>query len=419
MGVVVCPNINDYWEGVTRQPIMDAMGLQRFMQIKRYLRVSSPSPLQNPHWTAKLEPVASVLASRFRALYVPSTNLAIDEMMVQFSGRGAHTLKMPNKPIGEGYKIFALCDHGYTYTFEFYSRIDGARPTTIATSAATSDQPTSAATSNQPIKLTPTSQTCLRLAKVLPYMTYRFNIYFDNYFSNVALFAILRELGISACGTARSSTIPEPLRIDNNTARKVLPWDHTSAVIESGVLCGLWQDNNTVFVMSTIHDLNTRTLVHRRRPRETSTNAASARKIFASDVRKLLLIPSLIDDYNQYMGGVDIADQLRSYYTTHLRGRRNWLPLFYWLLDTTPVNSYIFYRFFEPSITHKAFQLRVCTMLIQEGTQERIRNCSQLHVHYLQPIDQSNRSRRGCKTCKARTMYKCFKCDNSFCFLCI
>jgi len=39
---------------------------------------------------------------------------------------------MPNKPIGEGCKIFALCDHGYTYSFEFYSRINGVQATTIA-----------------------------------------------------------------------------------------------------------------------------------------------------------------------------------------------------------------------------------------------------------------------------------------------
>jgi len=44
-------------------------------------------------------------------------------MMVAFTGRSQHTLKMPNKPIDEGYKIYAICDHGYTYGFEFYSLI--------------------------------------------------------------------------------------------------------------------------------------------------------------------------------------------------------------------------------------------------------------------------------------------------------
>jgi len=39
-------------------------------------------------------------------------------------------------------------------------------------------------------------------------------------------------------------------------------------------------------------------------------------------------------------------------------------------------------------------------------------NCSQLHVHFLQPINSSKWSRRRCKVCKAWTLYECFKCGN-------
>jgi hypothetical protein len=42
-------------------------------------------------------------------------NVSFDEMMVPFSGRSKHTLKMKNKPILEGFKIWALCDHGYLW----------------------------------------------------------------------------------------------------------------------------------------------------------------------------------------------------------------------------------------------------------------------------------------------------------------
>jgi len=41
------------------------------------------------------------------------------------------------------------------------------------------------------------------------------------------------------------------------------------------------------------------------------------------------------------MGGVDIADQRRSYYYTQLRTCRNWFPLFFWLLDTAVINCYL------------------------------------------------------------------------------
>ncbi|RPB18258.1 hypothetical protein L211DRAFT_831819 [Terfezia boudieri ATCC MYA-4762] len=44
------------------------------------------------------------------------------------------------------------------------------------------------------------------------------------------------------------------------------------------------------------------------------------------------------------MGGVDIADQLRSYYKTQRTERRNWLPLFYWLLNLSIINSFIMYQ---------------------------------------------------------------------------
>ena len=52
----------------------------------------------------------------------------------------------------------------------------------------------------------------------------------------------------------------------------------------------------------------------------------------------------MIDDYNLNMNGVDISDHLRSMYKTQLGVHRNWLCLFFWLLDTTIINSYLLSR---------------------------------------------------------------------------
>ena len=38
----------------------------------------------------------------------PNLGLAIDEMMIRFLGRSAETHRMKNKPIDQGYKIYAL-----------------------------------------------------------------------------------------------------------------------------------------------------------------------------------------------------------------------------------------------------------------------------------------------------------------------
>ena len=45
--------------------------------------------------------------------------------MIRCFGRTKHTVKMPNKPIQQGYKIFALAEHGYIWTFTWSSRLWG------------------------------------------------------------------------------------------------------------------------------------------------------------------------------------------------------------------------------------------------------------------------------------------------------
>ncbi|GBC08629.1 hypothetical protein RclHR1_08270006 [Rhizophagus clarus] len=73
-------------------------------------------------------------------------------------------------------------------------------------------------------------------------------------------------------------------------------------------------DNGPVTMLSTIHQINNENenQIERiqRQPRKTSTNAAKVRAIFGTLSKKTLPIPVIIDDYNYFMGGVDIADQL-------------------------------------------------------------------------------------------------------------
>lgn len=70
----------------------------------------------------KFEPLASHIHNTSK-LYIPASNVSIDEMISWFSGRSAHTFRIKNKPTPEGYKILSLCKSGYTYTFMFMSRI--------------------------------------------------------------------------------------------------------------------------------------------------------------------------------------------------------------------------------------------------------------------------------------------------------
>ena len=111
---------------------MKYMSLNRFQQVKRYFHIAAlvamycsttrctiskkKTPIaalpkereEEPLWWMKVEPLASSVHSKCQQLMVPSTQVAIDEMMVLFCGRSHHTVKMPNKPISQGIR-FMIC----------------------------------------------------------------------------------------------------------------------------------------------------------------------------------------------------------------------------------------------------------------------------------------------------------------------
>ncbi|KAG9072049.1 hypothetical protein KI688_006271 [Linnemannia hyalina] len=91
-------------------------------------------------------------------------------------------------------------------------------------------------------------------------------------------------------------------------------------------------------------------------PSRESANAKSVRDAYKGHSRALLPIPKIVDDYNHHMNGLDIADQLRSYYSTQLRTYRAWAPIFFWLLDTTIINAYLINKLFGSFMHHRGFR---------------------------------------------------------------
>lgn len=101
-----------------------------------------------------------------------------------------------------------------------------------------------------------------------------------------------------------------------------------------------WKDQNFVLLMTTVHTGHETIKRNRRRSPKTATNARTSRAIFGEEAVKELSIPEFIDLYNHFMNGVDIADQIRSYYSTQRVHLENWKPLWHFLLDTAVTNAY-------------------------------------------------------------------------------
>jgi hypothetical protein len=100
--------------------------------------------------------------------------------------------------------------------------------------------------------------------------------------------------------------------------------------------------------MSTIHQLsgkNSPVLRIRQHPDNNITNTGGGNCILLpGECQKQVAIPVMVDAYNQYNVGVDVADQYQIYFDTQLISRCNWYPLVYWILETALINSLILYR---------------------------------------------------------------------------
>ena len=153
-------------------------------------------------------------------------------------------------------------------------------------------------------------------------------------------------------------------------------------MVKDGVLAIVWQDTNLVQFLTTAHDGVAKRWVSRKRPSANNKSVWYRNMVqsiwgdrFVTDVCQ----PTFAVDYNNFMGGVDIHDQLRCYHPTQLTVLRNWMPLFFWLLDACIINAFLICRSRLGIAATKArdiqnnqrlFRLRLGWNLVMEGGQE-------------------------------------------------
>ena len=137
-------------------------------------------------WWYKLEPFASSLRTACLQYWKPSNAVSIDKTMIYGFGRSYYTFKMPNKPIKQGYKLFAIANQGYILDWIWASRHKSLIEV------------------KKQKDLTLTGSMVIQLAeKGLLSQHNNYTIYMDNYFSTIPLFNHLQQQGISTCGTTR------------------------------------------------------------------------------------------------------------------------------------------------------------------------------------------------------------------------
>ena len=93
----------------------------------------------------------------------------------------------------------------------------------------------------------------------------------------------------------------------------------------------------------------------------------------------------VIDDYNQYMLGVDKLDQLASYYSFLNKSVKWWRKVLFWMLEIAVINAYIIYKKLAMAqgrrlMTHKVFvkhSLITCQSYSEAKHPSKLDNCNQ------------------------------------------
>jgi len=348
------------------------MAKTRWEQIHRFLRINTESERQPEQpWFYKLDPMMSTVRQNIQNAVEPASWLAVDELMIAYQGRSKHTIKIKNKPIKEGFKMWCLGFRGYIYTFRCHSGSESSEGI-FKTRQFVQIEPLPSVT------LAPTFQVPLVLCQHVRdlYPEQHYLVFLDNLFLNVEVAHCLLAIGFAVMGTTRKNAagVPESLLAVKNQDKTLqnkttLVYNSVLAVVVSFCLCFLWQDNNAVIVITTAHSIHKqedRTERLRRRPKKTSTNASLSWPVFEGQSTKWLCIPEAIDDYNHSMNGVDTASQLRRGFTCHKPyDCKWWRPIFYWLIDICANNAYLIWKTTQSKKDHK-LHMRFIDTLIDE-----------------------------------------------------
>ena len=92
--------------------------MAHFQQLKRYIQIcDSHGDNGKSFFFSKVEPLFSYIREPCKSVWTPGCRVSVEEMMVTCMRRCSETVRVNNKPIGQGFKLWALCERGYVFDF--------------------------------------------------------------------------------------------------------------------------------------------------------------------------------------------------------------------------------------------------------------------------------------------------------------
>ena len=398
MGINRLPAIKDYWsveEGLGNPLIQKAMTRSRFFEILQNMHFSDnlqnlpPRDSEQYDRAWKLRPLFDHLLKHFQEAMQPESHQSIDEHMCKFKGKSLMWQYMKNKPIKWGFKFWFRCGSksGYLYEFDMYLGKKGNTEFGLGESVVLS--------------------LCKSLKDTNCY------VYFDNFFTSPTLMAKLLENGIYGIGTVRANRKHMPtLKQDKQMKRGEHDWQACQSLSATK-----WMDNKSVILLSNYHD-----------PRSVRD---IDRRVKGSKEKVKISCPTVIHEYNQHMGGVDLCDQMKVSYQVDRRSKfRFYLRIFFDFLDIGVVNSKIIYDKMDSTIGMSAMDF--CFSLARSLIGKFSNRKRTVPVHRpskkskgdsfdtVDHLPEFSATRARCALCSSkkienRTFIRCMSCNTALC----
>lgn len=311
MSIIAFPVYRMYWANETRyNPIADIMSRNRYQQLRELIHVSDnlkkDESGNKDNKLYKIQPVLEHVRNNCIKIE-PEREHSIDEQIIpaktKYSGIRQYN---PKKPVKWGFKNFVRAgSSGIMYDFFLYT---GKVKDTKVTGTYVVET----------------------LLETLPRMR-NFKVFYDNWFSSVPLCVALKRSGYLATATLRSDRTKNcPLPTEKDIKKRGRGSHSFRTDANSGITITKWYDNKCVQLISNHCDPQTTNKI-KRWDRQSKTYIE-------------INCPTVVQEYNKSMGGVDLADMLISLYRTSIKTKRWYLKVLFHCVDIAKVNAWLLYR---------------------------------------------------------------------------
>ena len=297
--------------------------------------IQVPSRNMHPNW--KVHPFLKHTYHISQQAVFLGRNLSCDEQTIGFQGNHKDKQRITYKKEGDGFLADCICSEGYTFAFHFRH------------------QPASPKIMKQ-LTCSPLHARVLGLISQLPDKYYTLGL--DNLYMSAKLcrLAYVMDQKVLLHGVTRPSLRGIPAAIKQVEMKKPKDQEAVRHTVKAAVLKG--DEVCTDLLAISIYDT---------KPVYFLTSVATEiewvqkiRKVFDKASNRKISMPffrlNVINFYNNNMGNVDQADQLRNHYrydTSWHRNRKWWWAIWWWAYQVLLTNSYVLYCKYHTMITSK------------------------------------------------------------------